>query len=322
MQGSRKVVYAGLASNLAIAIVKLVVAIVSGSSAMLAEFFHSTVDTGNSLLLLYGMHRSRRPADRGHAFGHGKELYFWSFVVAVSMFAVGAVLSIWEGISHIRRPEAITNSFWTYLVLGFSVLFSVGSLVVAVREANRRKGSDTLVEYIRASKDPTVFTVILEDIGDVAGQVIALIAIFLSVKLHNPLYDGLGSIAVGLVILALSFVLATESRKLLVGETAPSKHVQRMKQLLEEDQSVERVGDLLTMQLGPDDILLNVEIEFRRQSCIDDLEQTIDRLERRIQQEFPQVHHLFLEVARISRDSRSLPGVPDTPDARESLDSV
>jgi cation diffusion facilitator family transporter len=309
MQASRKVVYAGLASNLAITIVKLVVAILSGSSAMLAEFFHSAVDTGNSLLLLYGIHRSRRPADRSHAFGHGKELYFWSFVVAVSMFAVGAVLSIWEGISHIRRPAAITDPFWSYLVLGLSTLFSVGSLVVAVREANRRRGRETLAEYIRASKDPTVFTVVLEDIGDVAGQVIALAAIFLSVKLHNPVYDGVGSIAIGLIILALSFVLASESRKLLVGETAPSKHVQRMKQLLQQDSAVERVGDLLTMQLGPDDVLLNVEIEFRRQSCIDDLEQTIDRLETRIQQEFPQVHHLFVEVARLSRDSRALPKV-------------
>jgi cation diffusion facilitator family transporter len=309
MHASRKVVYAGLASNLAITIVKLAVAILSGSSAMLAEFFHSTADTGNSLLLLYGMHRSRRPADRGHAFGHGKELYFWSFVVAVSMFAVGAVLSIWEGISHIRRPGPISDPFWSYLVLGFSILFSIGSLVVAVREANRRKGNETLLEFIRASKDPTVFTVMLEDISDVAGQVIALLAIFLSVKLHNPVYDGVGSIAVGLVILAVSFVLSDESRKLLVGESAPSKHVRRMKQLLEEDRAVEHVGDLLTMQLGPDDVLLNVEIEFRRQSCIDDLEQTIDRLERRIQQEFPQVHHLSVEVARLSRDSRALPKV-------------
>ena len=310
MQGSRKVVYTGLASNVAITIVKLVVAILSGSSSMLAEFFHSTVDSGNSLLLLYGMHRSRRPADRGHAFGHGKELYFWSFVVAVSMFAVGAVLSIWEGIAHIRRPEPISDPFWSYVVLGFSALFSLASLVVALREASRRKGSDTLVEYIRASKDPTVFTVILEDIGDVAGQAIALVAIFLSVWLHNPVFDGLGSIAVGLVILALSFVLATESRKLLIGESADSKHVKRMKQLLEEDQAVERVGDLLTMQLGPDDILLNVEIEFRRQSRVDDLEQTIARLETRLQQEFPQVHQVFVEVAHLSKKSRAAPNVP------------
>ena len=309
MQESRKVVYAGLASNVAITVVKLVVAIASGSSAMLAEFFHSTADTGNSLLLLYGMHRSHRPADRGHAFGHGKELYFWSFVVAVSMFSVGGVLSIWEGFSHIRGGEPINDPLWSYLVLGFSALFSVGSLIVAVREANRRKGNATLLEFVRDSKDPTVFTVMLEDISDVAGQLLALLAIFLSVEFHNPLYDGLGSIAVGLVILAVSFLLSSECRKLLVGETAPPRQVERMKQLLQQDDAVERVGDLLTMQLGPDDVLLNVEIEFRRQSCIDDLEQTIDRLEKRIQHEFPQVHHLFVEVARLPREPRALPKV-------------
>ena len=309
MQESRKVVYAGLLSNVGITIVKLVVAIFSGSSAMLAEFFHSAADTGNSLLLLYGMHRSHRPADRGHPFGHGKELYFWSFVVAVSMFSVGGVLSIWEGVSHIRGAEPINKPFWSYMVLGFSALFSVASLIVAVREANRRKGDASLMEYIRTSKDPTVFTVMLEDISDVAGQVIALVAIFLSVELHNPVYDGIGSIAIGVVILAVSYVLSDESRKLLVGETAPTAHVQRMKQLMQADYAVERVGDLLTMQLGPDDVLLNVEIEFRRQSCIEDLEQTIDRLETRIQKEFPHVKHLFVEVARLSRDNRALPKV-------------
>ncbi len=301
MQGSRKVVYAGLASNLAITIIKLVVAIASGSSAMLAEFFHSTVDTGNSLLLLYGMKRSQRPADRGHAFGHGKELYFWTFVVAVSMFGVGAALSIWEGISHIRRPEPISDPKWSYLVLASSVVFSVISLVVSLRETNRRKGSDSIFQFIRRSKDPTVFTVILEDVSDIAGQVIALLAIYLSIKLHNPIFDGVGSIGVGLAVLAVAVILANESRGLLVGETAPSEHVERMKMLLQSDPSVERVGDVLTMQLGPEDVLVNVEIEFRRDSCVDDLEQTIGRLEKRVQGEFPQVHHLFVEVARLSR---------------------
>lgn len=301
MKESRKVVYAGLASNLAITVVKLVVAVASGSSAMLAEFFHSTVDTGNSLLLLYGMKRSQRPADRGHAFGHGKELYFWSFVVAVSMFAVGAVLSIWEGASQIRRPEHLSDPMWAYVVLGSSVVFSLFSLIVSVREANRRKGSAGILEFIRRSKDPTVFTVVLEDASDIAGQLIALIAIYLSVKFHNPIFDGIGSIGVGLVILAVSVFLANESRGLLVGETAPSKNVERMKVLLQDDPAVERVGDVLTMQLAPDDVLLNVEVEFRRESCVDDLEQTIARMEKRVQAEFPEVHRLFVEVAPLSR---------------------
>jgi|HubBroStandDraft_2_1064218.scaffolds.fasta_scaffold25242_2 cation diffusion facilitator family transporter len=309
MQGSKRVVYAGLASNLAITIIKLVVAIISGSSSMLAEFFHSTVDTGNSLLLLYGMKRSQRPADRGHAFGHGKELYFWSFVVAVSMFGVGAALSIWEGVSHIRRPELISDPTWSYVVLGFSAVFSLVSLVISLRETNRRKGSAGIFEFIRRSKDPTVFTVVLEDISDIAGQLIALVAIYLSIKLHNPIFDGIGSIGVGLVVLAVAVILANESRGLLVGETAPFKDVERMKQLLQNDPSVERVGDVLTMQLGPEDVLLNVEIEFQRDSCVDDLVKTIARLEKRVQAEFPEVHRLFVEVARLSRERKEQPEV-------------
>jgi cation diffusion facilitator family transporter len=305
MQGSKRVVYAGLASNLAITVIKLVVAIFSGSSAMLAEFFHSAVDTGNSFLLLYGMKRGQRPADQGHAFGHGKELYFWSFVVAVSMFGVGAALSIWEGVAQIRRLEPISDPTWSYVVLASSAVFSAVSLVISLQETNRRKGNISLLEFIRRSKDPTVFTVVLEDISDIAGQVIALVAIYLSVKFHNPIFDGIGSIGVGLVVLAVAVLLADESRGLLVGETAPSKDVERMRQLLQTDPSVVRVGDVLTMQLGPEDVLLNVEIEFRRGSRVDDLEQTISRLEKCVQAEFPEVHRLFVEVARLARTNTS-----------------
>jgi cation diffusion facilitator family transporter len=306
MTGSRKVVYAGLATNVAITLTKLAVAVATGSSAMLAETFHSVVDTGNSLLLLYGIRRSQRPAHRHHPFGHGKELYFWSFVVAVSMFAVGGVLSIWEGGSHLRHPESPIRPLWSYVVLGISCVISAMSLWVALREVKRRKGSSGIVEFIRRSKDPTVFTVVLEDASDILGQVIAFVAIFLSVTLHSPIFDGLGSIGVGLVILAVSAVLAKESRDLLIGETAPVRDVERMKQLLEADRAVERVGDLLTMQLGPDDVLLNVEIQFERQSCVEDLEQTVERLERRIRQEYPEVRHLFVEVARLRGPAENL----------------
>jgi cation diffusion facilitator family transporter len=195
---------------------------------------------------------------------------------------------------------------WSYLVLGISCGISAISLVIAVREVNRRKGSAGMFEFIRRSKDPTVFTVVLEDASDILGQVIAVVAIFLSVKLHTPLFDGLGSIGVGLVILAISAVLGKESRDLLIGETAPSRDVERMKQLLESDQAVEHVGDLLTMQLGPNDVLLNVEIQFQRRSCVEDLEQTVKRLESRIRQEYPEVRHLFVEVAHLRTPTEDL----------------
>lgn len=300
MQGSRKVVYAGLAANVAIAVTKLVIAGISGSSSMLAEGFHSVVDTGNSLMLLLGMKRSRRPAHAQHPFGHGKELYFWSFVVAISMFAVGGVLSIWEGVAHLRHPMLPEKPMWSLIVLAVSACMSTASLIVALREVYRTKGDAGLLEFIHRSKDPSVFTVVLEDGSDLAGEAIAFLAIALGYYLHNPYLDAIGSILIGMVILSVSFVLANESRELLIGETAPAHHVEHMKQLLQNDGSVERVGNLLTMQLGPNDVLLNVEIQFQRQSRVEDLEQTIARLEKRIREEYPEVKHLFVEVARVA----------------------
>jgi cation diffusion facilitator family transporter len=306
MQASRKVVYAGLASNLLIAIAKFVVAAITGSSAMLAEGFHSAADTGNTLLLLYGMHRSQRPAHEIHPFGHGLELYFWSFVVAVSMFAVGGVLSIWEGVQHIVHPMAVAHESWSYIVLGISIVLSAGSFVVAMREANSRRGETGILDYIRRSKDPTVFTMILEDSSDIFGALVAALAIFLATVFHDSRIDGVGSIAVGLSILSVSVVLANECRGLMVGETAPRKDVARMKQLLAMDPSVAHVGDLLTMQLGPDVILLNVEIQFKPHRAVEDLESTVDRLESSIRKEFPAVQHLFIEAKSLRRPEEKL----------------
>ena len=223
------------------------------------------------------------------------------------MFAVGGVLSIWEGVSRLHRPEAVKSPLWNYVVLATSVSISAISFVIALREIYRRKGDSGIFEFIHRSKDPTVFTVLLEDASDILGESLAFVAIFLSVKLHNPIFDGIGSILIGFVILSASGILANESRELLIGETAPSKHVERMKQLLASDPAVERVGDLLTMQLGPYDVLVNVEIQFQRQSCVEDLEQTIARLEQRVRSEFPEVHHLFVEVAFLRNQQQNLP---------------
>jgi cation diffusion facilitator family transporter len=299
MQRSGKVVYAGLAANVAITATKLIVALMSGSSSMLAEFFHSAVDTGNSVVLLFGISRSLRPAHRRHPFGHGKELYFWSLVVAISMFTAGGVLSVWEGVSHLHHGEPVRDPMWSYVVLLVSTAISSVGFLVALREIKRKKGTAGIFQFIRRSKDPTVFTVLFDNGSDIAGQLIAVLAIFLSVRLHSPAIDGVGSILVGLVILGVSAVLANESRDLLIGETAPSEDVMRMKKRLQSDPAVERVGDLLTMQLGPNEVLLNVEIQFQRESCVEDLERTIGRLERRVREEFPEVKHLFVEVASL-----------------------
>ena len=294
--GSKKVIYAGLAANVAILAAKVTAAAVTGSSAMLAESFHSAVDTGNSLLLLLGENRSRIPADEVHPFGHGKELYFWSFVVAVSMFAVGGVMSIFEGIRHLVRPEQITSTQWAYVVLGTSAVVSAVSMIIGLREINSRRGDQTLLQFVRRSKDPSVFTVVLEDVGDITGEITALLAILLSTRLHMPYFDGAGSILIGLVMISVSGLLANESRGLLIGESADRELVDSVKKLVRADSAVERVGKLLTMQLGPEQVLLNLEVEFHPQGSIDALEGTIDRITRNIQKAHPMVKQVYLEA--------------------------
>lgn len=301
--GSNRVVYASLTVNVAILVAKGAAAALTGSSAMLAECFHSAVDTGNSVLLLRGMRLSREPADEAHPFGHGKVLYFWTFVVAVSMFAVGGVMSIYEGIQHLIHPEPIRAAIWAYVVLGISASFSTVSLVIALREVNLRRGDLSLLRFIRRSKDPTVFTVVLEDIGDVAGELTAMLMIFLTTKLGIPYFDGIGSILIGLAMISVSWLLADESRGLLIGESADNEQVEAIRKLVSADPAVDRVGQLLTMQLGPENVLLNLEVEFHPQGSIEALEQTIDRITRKIQDGHPSVKHVYLEAASLKSPS-------------------
>lgn len=302
--GSKKVIYAGLVANVAILAAKVTAAVITGSSAMLAESFHSTVDTGNSFLLLLGERRSRIPADDVHPFGHGKELYFWSFVVAVSMFAVGGVMSIFEGIRHLLRPEAITSPEWAYLVLGTSAAVSTVSMIIGLREINRRRGDLTLLQFIRRSKDPAVFTVVLEDLGDIAGELTAALAILLTTRLHIPYFDGAGSILIGALMIGVSGLLANESRGLLIGESADRELIDSVKRLVSADSAVERVGPLLTMQLGPEQVLLNLDVEFYPPGSIEALEQTIERITRKIQHAHPMIKQVYLEANSLDPKAR------------------
>jgi cation diffusion facilitator family transporter len=297
--GSRRVVYAALAVDVLILAGKGAAALLTGSSAMLAETFHSAVDTGNTLLLLLGEHLSRKPPDELHPFGYGKALYFWSFVVAVSMFAVGGVMSIFEGIHHLVHYLPIESSYWAYIVLGASAVFSVVSLVIGLREVNRHRGSESVLQFVRRSKDPSVFTVVLGDVGDILGNLTAMLTIYLATTLHMPHLDGAGSILIGLAMMGISALLANESRGLLIGESADRKQVEAIKKLVTSDPAVERLGKLLTMQLGPEEVLLNLEVDFRTQGSIEALELTIDRLTRQIQKAYPMVKQVYLEAASL-----------------------
>jgi cation diffusion facilitator family transporter len=306
---SLKVIYAAIAANLAIAISKFVAALVTGSSAMLAEAFHSTADTGNELLLLLGIKRSERPPDADHPFGHGKELYFWSLLVAIFIFGLGGGVSFYEGFSRALRPRLISNPGWNYAVLGAAAIFEGYSWYVARRALNlQRKPGDTLWRVIRRSKDPTVFTVFLEDSAALIGIAIAFLGIFLGQLFNNPYLDPAASMLIGVLLAAVAILLAFESGALLVGESANSDQIRRVREIIRSEPAVEAVGDLLTMQLGVDQVLLTIAIKFRRDLGVPQIESTIDRLERRIRQAEPSIKRIFIEAESL-RGETSQPRV-------------
>lgn len=300
----RKVIYAALATNLAIAVAKFIAAALTGSSSMLAEGFHSVVDTGNGLLLLYGVRRSARPADSLHPFGHGKELYFWSFVIAVSTFAVGGVLSIWEGIGHIRQPEVSANLFWSYCILGLSTALNAYSLIVGLREIQRTRGQSSFWQFVHRSKDPTTYTVVLEDSSDIIGIAIAFCALFFGNRFGIHWLDGLGSILIGILLVAVAFILAHESKNLLIGERALQPHIDSIQRAIAGDPAVDAIGEILTMQLGPESVLVNIELRFKPQGSLRNLENSIRRIEDCIRAVDPSIRQVFLEASSLESNQR------------------
>ncbi len=264
---------------------------------MFAEAFHSTADTGNEFLLLIGMKRSTRPPDSLHPFGHGKVLYFYSLLVAIYIFSFGGGLALHQGISHLRHPEAPAHVGWNYIVLALAAAFDFYSWRISYQELLARKDPDESTwDEIIGSKDPTIFTVFLEDSAGLVGAALAFLGIFLGRLLHNPYLDPIASILIGLLLVGVALVLGRESGALLVGERTNRARIRRVRQIIQADPSVEGVGDLLTMQLGPHQVLLTVDIRFRRGLDVQQLEAAIDRLESRIRQEEPTIQRIFIEA--------------------------
>ncbi|HEX6630997.1 MAG TPA: cation diffusion facilitator family transporter [Gemmatimonadaceae bacterium] len=299
---SNVAIYASIGANVLIAATKFTAAAFSGSSAMVAEGVHSMVDSCDGALLLLGRHRSRRPPDERHPFGHGKELYFWSLIVALLFFAVGGGMSVYEGILHILHPEPIRDPTWSYVVLGVAALFDGTSFVIAVREMRRIYPGRHLPEIVREGKDPSVFTVVLEDSADLIGILIAFLGVFLGHRLRNPYIDGAASIGVGLVLAGVAVVLARQSRDLLIGERASDAVIRAVHEAARDEGAVCRVHRPLSMQLGPGDVLLAVDVEFTTKLSGPELASAIDRLERRVRELRPEVRHLYIE-ARSFADS-------------------
>ncbi|MGE5621210.1 MAG: cation diffusion facilitator family transporter [archaeon] len=294
-------VYGALIANLVIAAAKFTAASITRSSAMLSEAIHSFVDTGNEVLLLLGIKKSKKPPDELHPFGHGKELYFWSLVVAVLIFGLGGGMSFYEGIKHINTPSEIRDPFWNYIVIGVAFISENVSLSIALREFLKEKGDNKFFHALLTSKNPTNYTVLLEDAAAVAGLIIAALGIYFSHKLNNPYIDAAASLLIGAVLTLVALFLAFESKQLLIGESAGRFVVQKIKEIANNDPAVKDTSKILTMHIGPDEVLLNMEIEFQSNVLLTELPVVISRLEEKITSIFPEVKQIFIEAGSIKK---------------------
>ncbi|TCH64804.1 cation diffusion facilitator family transporter [Acinetobacter sp. ANC 4862] len=296
MSDSNKVVvYAALLGNLAIALVKFIAAYITNSSAMLSEAVHSVVDTLNEILLLYGMKKSQRPGDVKHPFGYGRELYFWAFIVALMVFALGAVVSIYQGIQHVRHPEEMLNPTLNYIVLGIAILCEGASWFVALKAFRKIKGKEGYFEAFRRSKDPTTFTVLFEDTAALCGLFIALIGIYLAHTLNIPELDGVASILIGIVLAVSAILLGRETKGLLLGETAAPELRNNILLIAQEDVAVLSANGVLTEQMGAHQVVASLSLEFEDNLSSDDIEACVNRIEAKIKQIHPEIVALFIK---------------------------
>ena len=296
MSDSNKiVVYAALAGNLAIALVKFVAAYITNSSAMLSEAIHSVVDTLNEILLLYGMKKSQQSPNAQHPFGYGRELYFWAFIVSLMVFALGAVVSIYQGIQHVRYPEEMLSPNLNYIVLGIAILCEGISWLVALKAFRKTKGQLGYFEAFRRSKDPTNYTELFEDNAALCGLFIALIGIYLAHALNIPELDGVASIFIGIVLAISAILLARETKGLLLGESADPQLRDHLLLIAQEDDAVFSANGVLTEQMGADQVIASLSLEFEDHLTSDDIEACVNRIEAKIKQIHPEIMALFVK---------------------------
>jgi cation diffusion facilitator family transporter len=273
------IVYVALAANVGIAVAKFIAAALTGSAAMLSEGVHSLVDSVNEILLLYGLRRSHKPPDRQHPLGYGRELYFWSFIVALLVLALGAGFSLYQGVNHILAPEPLRDPRASYIVLGIAALFEGSSWYLSLKSVQRRKGRMGYFEAFRGSKDPTTFTVLFEDSAALLGLAIAGIGIYLSHALNEPRLDGWASIGIAVVLALASALLARESKALLIGEAATPHLLEKVCRITSTVPGVRKVNGMLTLQLGPDQVMVALSTEFEDGLTTVQIEECVRRME-------------------------------------------
>jgi cation diffusion facilitator family transporter len=303
--GSKKVIVAALIGNTLISISKFAAALITGSSAMLSEGIHSLVDTGNQILLLYGLKQAKKPADENFPFGHGKEIYFWSFIVAILIFALGGGISIYEGIQHLQHPRPISNPLINYIVLGLAMLFEAGAWYFAFREFTRVRGKWGYIEAIQRGKDPSFFVVLFEDTAAMLGLLVAFAGVALTQMTGILYFDGTASVIIGLILIGTAIWLAYETKSLLIGESANRPVVDGIREILKSNSLVEHVNEVLTMHMGPDFILANLSVDFRDSATAEDIESVIADMDQAIKKQYPKIKRIFIEAEKRRDNGRN-----------------
>ncbi|WP_447774393.1 cation diffusion facilitator family transporter [Variovorax boronicumulans] len=297
MAGSKIAIYGAIAANVAIAVTKFVVAGITGSSAMLSEGIHSAVDTFNGVLLLVGIRLSQRPATAEHPFGHGKELYFWSLIVAVLIFGLGGGVSFYEGIQHIRHPEPMRDATWNYVVLGLAALFEGTSFFIALREFRREARGRPFWQALVQSKDPTTYTVLAEDSAALAGLGVAALGIWASHRFDMPALDGAASVVIGLLLAGVAVLLISQARGLLIGEGIRPETARAIRSLAMQQPSVQDVGHVLSMYIGANEVLAIVDVNFKDGTATGEAADAIAAIEQQVRARFPMIRRLFIEAS-------------------------
>ena len=293
-------IYAAIAANTAIAIAKFIAGGVTGSSAMLSEGIHSVVDTGNGLLLLLGIRRSKMGPDDTHPFGHGKELYFWSLIVAILIFSIGGGMSFYKGIAHMQAPTPLTDPTWSYVVLGLAAVFESIALSLALKSFNATRGDKPFWAALRASKDPGNFAIIFEDTAALLGLIVAALGVYAGHALNNPYLDGVASLLIGVILALTAAFLAYESKGLLIGEGADPDVLRRIRALVQADAAILNAKQPLSMHFGPNDVFLALDVNFHPGLLAAEVEEAVDRIEKTIRQQHPDIQRIFIEARAVS----------------------
>lgn len=311
MAGSSKTaIYGAIIANSAIAISKFIAAFFTGSASMMSEGIHSLVDTGNGALLLLGIKRSQKPADKQHPFGYGNEIYFWSFVVAVLIFALGGGIALYEGIEALLHPAKEVNReyiIWNYVVLVLAIAFEGSALYVALKQFNANRREKSFVRELVASKDTATSAIVIEDTAALLGLSIALIAVFLSDITGNVYFDGAGSVAIGVLLISVSMFFAVECKDLLVGEGLVQEDIDMIKKILEEEENIGFYKRPLSLYFGPNEVLVNLDVKFKNGLTSLEIEKTIDRVEKSIKVVIPAVNRIFIEAETVKEAFKSTP---------------